>query len=458
MLSTVGDAHPFRVFLKHLYMSATENQLRNELASLNVDEGLIQVHLVKRGKFDGQKTINCFLTYSTKAQQDRAVDVLQGQSLGGLAKYPAEADHAYPRTTARYFDATTGVGPGPAAPVQAPAAAPMQPCPTVAPMQPCSTVAPMQPCPTVARMQPCPTVARTQPCPTAAPAHPCQTQLLRMQPIQPRPANTPPVTLRPAMFTFPPIPPPHLRDGPAAFQMPAAFVKVEGATAKAAGQQQHSAPPAAGQQQHSAPPESKAPNTAAPTDPYHPGPGPYHGHPAEAKAEPTGELEAKPDPADEALSVWEYGTQLSAAISKGEWDSDDLAFLLPVVEPALGSEEPEYDLPEEKPEIEEYVGSSAAFGGSSTVETAAQTSPTSPASEGHIEAAKSTKAELSKLRNKREKRVPSSSSSQSSYQSTYDSGSSRSRSRRRRKKSGRNHRSKKHRRGRKTHHRSKHHR
>ena len=94
MLATVGDAHPFRVFLKHLYMSATEHQLRDELASLNVDEGLIQVHLVKRGKFDGQKTINCFLTYSTKAQQNRAVDVLQGQLLGGLAKYPAEADHS----------------------------------------------------------------------------------------------------------------------------------------------------------------------------------------------------------------------------------------------------------------------------------------------------------------------------------------------------------------------------
>ena len=78
-------------------MSTTESQLRDEMSKFDVDGGLQQVHLVKRGRFDSTRTINCFLTYSTKAKVDRAVDLLQGQMLGGLRKYPAEVDQAYPR-------------------------------------------------------------------------------------------------------------------------------------------------------------------------------------------------------------------------------------------------------------------------------------------------------------------------------------------------------------------------
>ena len=134
-----------------------------------------------------------------------------------------------PRTTGRYFDAATGVGPGPSqpgragAPVQAPAAAPKQPCPTVAPMQPC---------------------------PTVAPAQPCQMQFVGMHPIQPRPTNTPPVTLRPANSSTP-------SDGWATCVSDACSFCQGGARWREHGHPGH---------------------------PGHPGPGPYHGHPAEAKA------------------------------------------------------------------------------------------------------------------------------------------------------------------------------
>ena len=121
MMPAGAGGEPFRVFLKHLFMSTTESQLRGELSKLDADEGLQQVHLVKRGRFDNTRTINGFLTYNTKAQVDKAVDLLQGQMLGGLCKYPAEVDQAYPRNiTGRYYDANVGaaftVGSGPPQP------------------------------------------------------------------------------------------------------------------------------------------------------------------------------------------------------------------------------------------------------------------------------------------------------------------------------------------------------
>ena len=79
MMPAGAGGEPFRVFLKHLFMSTTESQLRGELSKLDADEGLQQVHLVKRGRFDNTRTINGFLTYNTKAQVDKAVDLLQGQ-------------------------------------------------------------------------------------------------------------------------------------------------------------------------------------------------------------------------------------------------------------------------------------------------------------------------------------------------------------------------------------------
>ena len=387
MMPAGAGGEPFRVFLKHLFMSTTESQLRGELSKLDADEGLQQVHLVKRGRFDNTRTINGFLTYNTKAQVDKAVDLLQGQMLGGLCKYPAEVDQAYPRNiTGRYYDANVGaaftVGSGPPQP---------------------STAAPTPP---------------------------------------PMPRPTPPVTLRPTMYQFPPIPPMGTQfmppcPAPPPFQMPAAWVKVEGTTAKAQ---------AKGGPEPTIPAESKATNPVI-----------IKNHPVEAPAHPV-----QPKGSESSSSVpeptsKEYREKLSQAISKENWDEEDLLFLLPPVQPPDDYEPPvqppdDYadvyeeeakeekteqseELVQEKVELEEFFAS-AAFGSSTAADSVPEhTSPTSPASEGHLEAAKQTKVELP--RRSQHASSPRASSSSSAYSASYSVDQSRSRSRRRHRQKGR---------------------
>ena len=94
---------PHRVFLKHLYMSTTEHDMVEQMNYLNATEGLYNVYLVKRGQYDGNKTINAFLSYQTEDQCRAAMQILNGSYLNGLAKYPLEVDFAVPRKTVRYY-------------------------------------------------------------------------------------------------------------------------------------------------------------------------------------------------------------------------------------------------------------------------------------------------------------------------------------------------------------------
>ena len=115
-----------RVFVKHLYMSVTENQLSKELKKIDADEGLYNVYLVKRGTFDENKTINGFLSYETAEQVQKVISLLSGQTLGGLAKWPIEADVAYPRKSGRY-SSDVPQGHAPAVPMQQAAPPPFDP-------------------------------------------------------------------------------------------------------------------------------------------------------------------------------------------------------------------------------------------------------------------------------------------------------------------------------------------
>ena len=91
------DAAPHRVFLKHLYMGVTEKQLMDELEKADASKGLYFVKLNKQGLFDANRSINCFLSYETAEQVRDAIQKLHGHMLSGLAKFPLEADVAYPR-------------------------------------------------------------------------------------------------------------------------------------------------------------------------------------------------------------------------------------------------------------------------------------------------------------------------------------------------------------------------
>ena len=115
-----------RVFVKHLYMSVTENQLSKELQKIDADEGLYNVYLFKRGTFDENKTINGFLSYETAEQVQKVISLLSGQTLGGLAKWPIEADVAYPRKSGRY-SSDVPQGHVPAVPMQQSAPLPLDP-------------------------------------------------------------------------------------------------------------------------------------------------------------------------------------------------------------------------------------------------------------------------------------------------------------------------------------------
>lgn len=94
---------PFRVFLKHLFMSVTEHELRTALEELGATTGLYNVQLIKKGQFDSNRTINGFLSYREKSQVMEMVQLLNGKMLRGLTKYPLEADVAYPRKSGRYW-------------------------------------------------------------------------------------------------------------------------------------------------------------------------------------------------------------------------------------------------------------------------------------------------------------------------------------------------------------------
>jgi hypothetical protein len=94
---------PHRVFLKHLYMSTTEHDMVEQMNYLNATEGLYNVYLVKRGQYDGNKSINAFLSYQTEDQCRAAIEILNGSYLNGLAKYPLEVDFAVPRKTGRRY-------------------------------------------------------------------------------------------------------------------------------------------------------------------------------------------------------------------------------------------------------------------------------------------------------------------------------------------------------------------
>ena len=97
------DAAPHRVFLKHLYMGVTEKQLMDELEKADASKGLYFVKLNKQGLFDAKRSINCFLSYETAEQVQDAIQKLHGHMLSGLAKFPLEADVAYPRRNGGYF-------------------------------------------------------------------------------------------------------------------------------------------------------------------------------------------------------------------------------------------------------------------------------------------------------------------------------------------------------------------
>ena len=94
---------PHRVFVKHLYMSTTEHDMVEQMNYLNATEGLYNVYLVKRGQYDGNKSINAFLSYQTEDQCRAAIEILNGSYLNGLAKYPLEVDFAVPRKTGRRY-------------------------------------------------------------------------------------------------------------------------------------------------------------------------------------------------------------------------------------------------------------------------------------------------------------------------------------------------------------------
>ena len=61
------------------------------------------MYLVKRGQYDGNKSINAFLSYQTEDQCRAAIEILNGSYLNGLAKYPLEVDFAVPRKTGRRY-------------------------------------------------------------------------------------------------------------------------------------------------------------------------------------------------------------------------------------------------------------------------------------------------------------------------------------------------------------------
>ena len=98
-----AEDQPHRVFGKHVYMSATEAGIHQQLTFLGVSEGCYGIQLVKRGSFHPEKTCNIFLTYSTKEQCAACIEVLQGCLLNGLAKFPMEVDFAIPRRNNTYF-------------------------------------------------------------------------------------------------------------------------------------------------------------------------------------------------------------------------------------------------------------------------------------------------------------------------------------------------------------------
>ena len=91
------------MFCKHVYMSATEAGIHEQLSFLGVSEGCYGIQLVKRGSFDPNKTCNKFLTYASKEQCDACIEALQGSLLNGLCKFPMEVDPAIPRRNNTYF-------------------------------------------------------------------------------------------------------------------------------------------------------------------------------------------------------------------------------------------------------------------------------------------------------------------------------------------------------------------
>ena len=97
------DEPPHRVFVKHLYMSVSEHDLVEQMNYLGATEGLYNVYLVKRGRYDPNKSINGFLSYCTEEQCQVVIEILQGSYLNGLAKFPIEADFAVPRKSGRYY-------------------------------------------------------------------------------------------------------------------------------------------------------------------------------------------------------------------------------------------------------------------------------------------------------------------------------------------------------------------
>ena len=97
------DRPPYRAFIKHLYMATTEHEMVEQMTHLNAVDGLYNVHLIKRGHYDGNKSINAFLSFQTEDQCRAAIEILNGSYLGGLAKYALEADFAVPRKTGSRF-------------------------------------------------------------------------------------------------------------------------------------------------------------------------------------------------------------------------------------------------------------------------------------------------------------------------------------------------------------------
>lgn len=98
-----ADGGPHRVFLKHLYMSVTEKDLLEAMTKLGVGDGVVNVALIKKGRFDANRTINAFITYEEESQMAAAIETLRGELLNGWAKYPAEAEVAYPRRSGNYW-------------------------------------------------------------------------------------------------------------------------------------------------------------------------------------------------------------------------------------------------------------------------------------------------------------------------------------------------------------------
>ena len=74
------DDSPNRVFIKNLYMGVTEDRLSNALQHAGLSDGLLLVRLIKRGRFDPDRSINGFLTYETKEQVQDVILKLNGLS------------------------------------------------------------------------------------------------------------------------------------------------------------------------------------------------------------------------------------------------------------------------------------------------------------------------------------------------------------------------------------------